>query len=452
MRRRSAVALAVLVGGCTIASGVGDLSFDLEPPGFGGAGGASTSSTGSDGQGGGGHDGGGGMALPMTPLGDDFPVGATDPQNGSNFQPELSITSDGVFVVAWTDFGSPAPDGDFSAIRFDTFTAETCLTCFGILNISTTAGSQVAPPGAGVVGETASLHGWTSQGNGSSGAQLIFVGSDGTPIGGELNIADADWITLGAPWMGFSTAPSEVTVAWLAPDDFSQGIYTARVAPGGSLPSGILVNIDETGPQERPAIAVDASGRALIAWLDKGTRILARRIDPAGMPAGDEIEIHDADTAMCAPVVAASADRFVVVYGQGICDDDEFPTGGQIFAVSVDAEGRTGTPVAVSGNAAATAPDVAFDGEHFVVVWSQSLPGDGGRALQRRRLWQDGRTADPFPEVVHEVTANRAECVPSIAANASGRVAIAWAACDDGCSSGRAFPPGHCDLRMRYFE
>lgn len=456
-RGATALAVAVIVGGCTVVSGVGDLSFDLDPAGAGGSGGSGGQTTTSTGGAGGGSDGAGGMAPPaLDPTGEDFPVGTMGPAGGFDFQPGLSVTGDGTFVVAWSDFGSPAPDADFSGIFYDTFTDTTCATCFAIANVTTTAGSQLAARGAGVPSGSATLYGWTSTSSGNDGAQLIFIESDGSKTGGELTIPSGDWIAVGAPWSGFTGAPAEVTAAWLADDSSTLGVYTTRLAPGASaVPAGTLVNVDEVQLQNRPAIGVDGSGRALIAWVDKELHIRARLVDANGTPVGDDISIDDDIGANCAPAVAAAAERFIVVYAKGTCGGAEFPAGGQVFAVAVDRDGTPRPPVAVSTDSDATTPDVAFDGEHYVVVWSQVVPGDGGRAIRRRRLWQDGSTADEFSVDVHPVTSDRAECLPVVAADAAGRVAIAWSACDAGCVGDRAFPPNNtntCKVRMRYFE
>lgn len=457
-RCTAAIAVTALFGGCTVVSGVGDLDFDLDPAGAGGSdGGASSSSSGgAGGEGGGGSDGAGGMAPPpMMPVSDDFAVGTAGPNGGVDFQPGLSVTADGTFVVAWSDFGSPAPDGDFSGIFYDTFTATTCASCFQLANV-TTAGSQLAAHGAGVPGGTTTLYGWNTT-SGGQHLQAIFIDTNGNKVGNELTVADADWVTVGSPWAGFTNAPAEVTVAWMATDSADNGIYAAHLAPGATaVPAGTLVNADEMDSQIRPAVGVDGSGRALVAWVERSARFIeARILDAGGTPVGADISIDDDTSPMCAPMVAASADRFIVVYGKGTCDGGEFPIGGRIFAVVVDGDGTVHPPVEVSDDAEATTPDVAFDGEHYVVVWSQALAGDGGRGLQRRRLWQDGSIADPIPQPVHPATSDRAECLPSVTADANGRVAIAWSACDAGCVSARAFPPMNtntCKVRMRYFE
>lgn len=456
--RRSTVATLVLAAGCTAVSGVDDLTFDLVPPAPGvGGGGETTTTVGTGGNaggasaGGGGQGGIGGSRPPLMAEGPAFLVGATAQGSNSDHDPSVVITADDTVVVAWTDIGTGSPDGQFSGIRYDTFTTGSdCVVCNGIIN-DTYAGSQLSAGGVALASGGA-VYGFQSVLNSSDG-HAYFLDSAGAKVGAELDVPSGNWIDTGAPWVGFTGAPAIAAAVWVADDGDGDGVFFASLGP--PVESPLPVNITTAGNQTRPAVAFDAAGRGLVVWVDGGTRIAGRLTTSITGFDGGEIDLDASGTAKCAPAVAASDDTFLVVYAEGLCAGDDYPDGGTLTAVRVDAAGQVSDPfpVLTAEANAATAPDVAFDGEHFHVVWTDAVPGDDPLGLFMRRIRVNGTFLDGQPVSVLDPGTPAAECNPSVAAGVDGRIAVSWAECTPGCIRNRSDGPDPgCKVRARTFR
>ena len=114
-----------------------------------------------------------------------------------------------------------------------------------------------------------------------------------------------------------SRANSSLALALLA-TTFLSPPDSALAAPA-VLGGEFQVNTETFGPQNLPAVAMDAAGNFVVAWAGAGQGdsigIFAQRYDSAGAPQGGEFRVNTyTPDGQDAPAVAMDADGdFVVV-------------------------------------------------------------------------------------------------------------------------------------------
>jgi hypothetical protein len=203
------------------------------------------------------------------------------------------------------------------------------------------------------------------------------------------------------------------------------------VAPAGTE---FRVNTTTLNSQENPAVAMDANGDSVVAWVTSdGTGVYAQRYDAAGQPLGGEFRTATAGTM---PAVAAEADGdFIVAWVNGGVhalryDAAGQPLGGE-FTVSAPAAGNESFPL--------VATDAAGD---FVVAWKYwAGEGTSEYGISARRYDAAGR---PFGEEFKVGGAAPTGFGPSLASDAAGDFVIAW--------TGGDAPTGYSDVRARRYD
>ncbi|MEZ0372428.1 MAG: hypothetical protein ACAI44_25280 [Candidatus Sericytochromatia bacterium] len=212
-------------------------------------------------------------------------------------------------------------------------------------------------------------------------------------------------------------------------------------------PEQFRINSFTAEDQEKPAVAMDASGDMLVVWESyyqdaDQEGIFGQRYDSQGLPVGAEIKVNTSETGdQVAPDVAMNPSGRSVVVWQG---PDADGTG--IYAQVYDSSGNTvGGEIAVNNNAVFSQfqPAVAIDDDgDFVVAWTGSVTGsDNDLGIFARRFDSTGAPlAVQFR--VNTDTVN-AQTTPAVAMNGAGRFAVTW-------QSNDAFPPGQ--IRYRVFD
>ncbi|HUT91971.1 MAG TPA: proprotein convertase P-domain-containing protein [Thermoguttaceae bacterium] len=210
-----------------------------------------------------------------------------------------------------------------------------------------------------------------------------------------------------------------------------------------------LVNFNDAGNQDSPAVASDASGNYVVAWVETAdvldatgavigvdSNIKARRYDRFGNPIGGEFIVNSYRTGdQLQPAVAMNAfGSFVVTWsGEGEVDDQGTIDRVGIFARVFDAFGQ---PLAEqfivnqSGDArkyGQTVPSVAMDDRgDFAVTWtSYGQDGDQDGVYARRYDYLGEAKGDEFP--VNTTVLNR-QADSDIAMDEDGNFTIVWSA------------------------
>jgi hypothetical protein len=318
-----------------------------------------------------------------TPLGADFQVNVYT--TGSQFWPTVATDPAGTFVVAWVSDGQ---DGDGYGIFARRFSSSG-VPLAGEFQVNTyTTGDQLYPaaamlPGGGFVIVWQGAAGQDGSGLGVVGRRFDAAG---VPLGGEFQVNayttsdQRDAAVVGGPGGSFVVTWSGFGVE--EPDD--RGIYFRRF-DGTGAPLGPDVHVNTLAPhiQDDPAIAMDASGRSVVVWVDtspgplsSGPDVFARRFDAAGTALGPEFKVNgDASGEQDWPVVAmdSASGAFVVLYRSERGDLlTDFPRG-NVLGRRYDAAGVVLGPefqVNTSTRLRQTPGGIALDGTGaFTGVW-----------------------------------------------------------------------------------
>ncbi|MCL4211683.1 MAG: hypothetical protein KJZ68_13595, partial [Phycisphaerales bacterium] len=209
------------------------------------------------------------------------------------------------------------------------------------------------------------------------------------------------------------------------------GIYGRLIdAEGRAIEGELHLNQFAPNNQEVPAAAFDSRGVAWVAWQSfeqdgDGAGIVLRRFavkEGVFSPLGNEMLVNQRTAGdQLRPAVATSGDRAIVCW-TGVCDDRQIASA-RLF----DADGRPVSDEITIGSGEGhhwlPAPAVLPDGG-FVVAWAQRDAQGRPAGIMARRL---DRTGAPLGEPL--VVASPGESFdvePSIDADASGRFVIAW--------------------------
>src|SRR4051812_22709461 len=148
------------------------------------------------------------------------------------------------------------------------------------------------------------------------------------PIGGEVHVNTYTPNLQANPAIA-SDADGDTVIVWESTGQEgvgNTGVFAQRFNAAG-LPQGgeIHVNINTTGTQSMPAVAMDADGDFVVAWADNSQEgasnsgIFARRFDAAGNPLSNEIHVNTiSDGNQSAPAIALdAAGDFVIAFESG---------------------------------------------------------------------------------------------------------------------------------------
>ncbi len=216
---------------------------------------------------------------------------------GSHRDPALAVAPDGSFAVAWELADPSSADGDILLRRFDATG-----TPIGAARVpyDTAADSALQmnpalaplPSGAlALVWEQTSLTSLVAD----STLWLQRLDATGSLAGAAQPVASSNAEELRDPALA-TGADGRTLIAWSTFTAAGGAIYARRYGPDGQpLADGFRVSQPETAARFTPSVAVAADGSAVIAWVDSTPRagvpvgVLARRLDAAGAPEGDEL-------------------------------------------------------------------------------------------------------------------------------------------------------------------
>ena len=175
-------------------------------------------------------------------------------------------------------------------------------------------------------------------------------------------------------------------VTWTKSDAFSQGdLYGARISPAGAvLDVGGFPISTQPNLQDFSAVAFDGTNY-LVSWTSGGfpTHIYAARVAPSGTVLDpDGIAVSTASGSQSLPDVAFDGENYLVVW------EDQRNQASDIYGARVTPAGTVLDP---SGFAVSSTTDVqfsprlAFDGTTFLVVWQDGRNERDLGCLRRAR-------------------------------------------------------------------
>lgn len=241
----------------------------------------------------------------------------------SHRDPALAVAPDGSFAVAWELADPSSADGDILLRRFD---ATGTPIGAGRVPYDTAAdralqlNPALAPlPGGALalVWEQTSLTSLVAD----STLWLQRLDATGSLAGAAQPVASSSAEELRDPALA-TGADGRTLIAWSTFTAAGGAIYARRYGPDGQpLADGFRVSQPETAARFTPSVTVAADGSAVIAWVDATPRegvpvgVLARRLDAAGAPEGDEL----------APRTAASGASMAAAVAVAIGPDSTSP-------------------------------------------------------------------------------------------------------------------------------
>ncbi|MEX2114324.1 MAG: hypothetical protein WD845_14115 [Pirellulales bacterium] len=212
----------------------------------------------------------------------------------------------------------------------------------------------------------------------------------------------------------------------VAGGDFVVDFSVVSVVPDGPE---FQVNTYTTSNQQFPAVAMDAAGDYVVAWVSDGQDghslgIFAQRYDAAGVAQGSEFQVNTYTTNnQWLPSVAMDADGDFVVAWQSQSQDG---SGYGIYAQRYNAAGLAqGSEFRVNTYTTSNQQDakVAMDADgDFVVAWRSYQ--DGGYDVYAQRYNTAGVAQGSEFRVNTYTTSEQA--TPAVAMDADGDFVVAW--------------------------
>jgi hypothetical protein len=332
-----------------------------------------------------------GAAFGNAPIGAEFQVNTYTTLR--QYDPSVSVDTDGDFVVVWTSSGSSGSDTSDRSIHGQRYDASgNAIDAEFQVNTYTTLRQYVPSVSVDTDGDFVVV--WTS--SGSSGS-----------------------------------------------DTSDRSIQGQRYdASGNAIDAEFQVNTYTTSYQWGPSVSVDADGDFVVVWSslygtandgnDAYHAIQGQRYDASGNVIGSEFQVNTLDFGkQILPSVAAAADGdFVVVWESEHINDYHLLIQGQRF----DASGNTvGAEFQVSNDTTTYPsyqenPKVAVDADgDFVVVWDRngSAGSDtSGRSIQGKRYDASGNVVGAQFQVNSYTTSTQSH--PSVAMSAGGDFVVSW--------------------------
>lgn len=216
-------------------------------------------------------------------------------------EPDIAAAAtDGRFVVVWTSEGSAGTDSEGTSIQGRLFNAAgSQLANFQVNNVTandqTRPAVAMGPGGAFVVA-------WKSYTDGDqSGIQARRFNSAGSPLAAQFQVNSYTTGIQDDPDVAIDPT-GRFVVAWSsneAPSDQDlESIQAQRFAANGAFAgTQFQVNQVTTDAQRHPSVAADAAGRFVVAWDSytgdaSGTSVRARRYAPAGAALTSEFQVN----------------------------------------------------------------------------------------------------------------------------------------------------------------
>ncbi len=257
--------------------------------------------------------------------------------------------------------------------------------------------------------------------------------SSGAALGGEfqVNTYTANYQNRPAVAVG---ATGDFAVVWQSDtqDGSERGVFGQRYASSGAAQGGeFQVNTYTTSIQRNPAVAAGAAGNFVVVWQsstqDRSSYgVFGKRYDGMGAVLGGEFQVNTYTTgAQFLPAVATDgAGNFVVVWGSYAQDRSSFGVFGQRYTSSGTAQGGEFQVNTYTTNIQLFSKVAADAAGNFVVVW-QSYLQDGSNYGVFGQFYASSGAAQGGEFQVSTYTAN-SQSFPAVTADGAGSFVIVW--------------------------
>lgn len=220
---------------------------------------------------------------------------------GLQGHPSVAIDSAGDFVITWTDADSEDGSGEGVFAQRYSATGVTNGGEFQVNNYTTgdQENSRIAMDASGDFVIT-----WMSFGQDASfnGVYARRYSSTGVPAGPEFPVNTFTTSQQTFPKVAMSPT-GDFTIVWSSygEDGSKYGIFAQRYQSSGAPVGGeFQVNVNTTGQQISPSVAMDLAGDFVVTWqsnhVGANYDVYARQFDSAGTPQGAEFRVNSYTT------------------------------------------------------------------------------------------------------------------------------------------------------------
>ena len=270
-----------------------------------------------------------------TALGGEFLVNQTTADNQD--QPAVAVAPDGHFVISWRSSKQDGSGGSIVARRYDA--AGTALGAE--FQVNTNVIDNQDQPAAAIAPDGRFVIAWKSNKTDGSGAGVFarLYGADGVPLGPDIQANTTVSANQDKPTVAMSASGAFV-IAWASQDRDGdrKGVSAQRFAASGARLGGeFLVNTVTLDDQDVPSIGMSASGAFAIAWSSRGQdgsgkAVWVRHYAPDGTPLGsaqvNTTTVNNQDN----PALAMNDAGDFIVAWQGNGAGDTSGVFGQLYA------------------------------------------------------------------------------------------------------------------------
>ncbi len=352
-------------------------------------------------------------------------VNTTTVNNQTNAR--VAVAANGDYVVTWS---SDSQDGSGNGIYAQRF------TIFGQpsgsefrVNTTTLNDQQLPVIAIGAGGQFAIA--WQSNGQDGSGEGVYvrLFDATGTPMTAETLVNSYTQGNQTIPAIAMDDSGAFVVV-WASDgqDGDKNGVFGQRFDSNGvQFGSEFQVNTVVVDEQTNPAIAIDSSGKFVVAWQGKdvaGTGIFARQYSADGTPLDDEFLVNSVtlDNQTNPDVATDAVGNFVIVWQSVLEDGSGDGIVGRRFdntGVPIGANFRVTTTTA--GNQTAPQIDITPSGE-FLVTWQDV--DVSGQGVYGQRFDSSGQKSGTALRINTSTAGNQQLADISIGDN--GRAVAVW--------------------------
>jgi hypothetical protein len=334
-------------------------------------------------------------------LGPEFRVNSNT--TGGQFDPRLSATPDGGFVINWTD--DNATDGSGQAVLAQRYNAAGVAQ--GVNTIVNTTTFSTQNDGASATWSGGYTTVWSSYNNISGTQDIVMQRWDaaGSRVGAEVLVGTATGAGNTAAQAGSQVSPviaSNATgnqiMVWVdtgGNDSSGNGVYGRRYnASTNTFGDTFLITTFVAGNQYEPSVDIAADGSFVVVWRSdsqdgSGAGVFGQRFNANGSAAGTEFRVNVAtDSNQYAPqVTVLSTGGFVVTWYDDSTANDGSGTSRDVYIREYDAAGAAlGGEIKLASQTAGTEsqPTVRDLGAgRYVVVYTDDTPDAGSDIVQQ---------------------------------------------------------------------
>ena len=363
---------------------------------------------------------------------DDFTVNTAG--GGDQLEPQVAMSSEGAFVVAWEDNSSGADGSGNHDIFLRGFVPNGCGALSDRMAHADDSGQQQTPAiAADSDGNFVVVWADDSDGNGYFQIRARGFWADGTERISERTINSVSTGQQLNPDVAMSP-DGRFTVVW-EDDTDKNGDYQIVIrgfyADGSERFADLTVNEETTGQHRYPALATDAVGRVVVAWQDDSDDNGVYQVRAQGLAADGSAWLSAFTVNSVAagdqlrPTVGMDGDSNFAVAWE---DDNDGDGVKRVFVRGFDSVGSerfADLPVSAAAAGHQRKPDIAMAADgRLALVWEDDSDDNGSYQIRALGLADDG--SEWFaPHTVNEDPHGQ-QLAPGAAIHDTGSLVFVW--------------------------